>query len=93
MRAVSSGVQVKSSPGSGAGEGGDDVTSDVIVLESLHPHATHVQYSGVVYLKGASALRIVIDRRTEVPLARFSLCCPGIFCVYSSALSRQPGSP
>ncbi len=68
-------MQVRSGPattggagsgGGGAGDGGEEPVSDVITLESLHPHATHVNYGGVVYLKGASALRIVIDPRTEV---------------------------
>jgi hypothetical protein len=53
-------------------EGGSD---DVIVLESMHPHPVKYEYSGVVYLTGASAMRVVIDKRTTV-----RLCC-------SSALS------
>ncbi len=44
----------------------DHGTSDNIVVESLHPHATHVQFAGVVHLKGATALRVIVDRRTEV---------------------------
>ena len=31
----------------------------------MHPHPAKFAYSGVVYLKGASALRIVVDKRTQ----------------------------
>lgn len=53
----------------------DGQSDDIIVLESMHPHPSKYTYSGVVYLKGASAMRIVIDRRTYVRVL-WVLVCP-----------------
>lgn len=48
------------------GSGDDLVRNDVVTLESLHPHPVSVSFQGVVHLKGATALRVVVDSRTAV---------------------------
>jgi hypothetical protein len=74
-------VEKKEITGDEDGEdaGGND---DVIVLESMHPHPVKYEYSGVVYLAGASAMRVVIDKRTTV-----CVCVRGGVSLFSRSCS------